>query len=105
MTFKGLGSTRITQDTANQVKTVTLNSTTATTILVLYGARSKVILVNMSNKDIWVRPYAASQDNIKHGIFLSKSSSETLEDKIPYIGEYSAIMESGGNNLIYVTEI
>jgi len=78
------------------VASVTLNSTTAVTVL---AANQKRIYFDVNNDDsangFWLRFYPASQDDIKHGIFITgkigrRPFFEMKRDNI-YTGEISAI--------------
>lgn len=105
--MRTLGRNRNTHDTAT-VTSYTLNSSTATVISVADPERMAFHVANDNGQfDVYVRMYAASQDNVKHGILLSKSKGASNHYDMPtdniYTGEISAIA-SAGNPVIMVTE-
>ena len=95
--------------------TVEVNDTTSTTLVVANSTRTFLAISldsGTSNEEVFVRFYAASTDNIKKGIILTRSLSgnDTLfqphlimDTVTQYTGEVSAISVSGTFDL-HITE-
>jgi len=104
---KRIGKNRNTNDQSSSNE-VSLNSSTAVTIS---GEDLRRVMIDVNNNDnaqgFWLRLYPASQDNTKHGIFItSKNGSRpfwTMPSGDIYTGEISAIAD-GGAPTAYVTE-
>lgn len=88
---------------------ISVDSTTAVTLLTALGIpfeppRIKVVVYNSGNRDLWVRFYPASDDNLKRGVVVRSGETQTvLEGSDIYTGEISAIMDSGGARDVFVT--
>jgi len=93
-------------DTATTT-TVSVGSSVAVTLL---GPRTEPLLLinvaNRGNRDLFVRLYPASDDNIKHGITVESGESKDILSFVEnYTEEISAIMESGSAHNVIVTSI
>ena len=107
---KMIGRTENSNDAAN-VATYTINSTTATTIFVANPDlifQSFCLDPDVTDVDIFLRPYPAAQDNIKHGDVLTRDTFGNSSLFRPYMampvdclykGEWSAISLSGTSDL------
>lgn len=86
--------------------TVTVNSSTAQTLVPANPDRTGLIVSNDSNNELWIRYYPASVDNIQQGILLENGRAghwEMPTDNI-YTGEVSIIRDGGGNSSFSYTE-
>lgn len=86
---------------------ISIDSTTAVTLL---AARTipllKIFINNRGNRDLFVRLYPASDDNIKRGIGIESGETRDLLNFVEnYTGEISGIMSSGGANDVFVTSL
>ncbi len=87
---------------------VTVSSTVSTTILsaevLAEGQRSDriLIIIGVKGKDVFIKPQAASVDNVKKGIPIPKNGSLILEVDGLFTGEISAIAVSRSAS-VYVT--
>lgn len=102
-------------DSAATVTTVEINDTTATTLVVARPLRTFLAISldsGTTNEEVFIRLYAASTDNNKAGIILTRSLSgnDTLYEPhfimdgiVQYTGEISAISASGTFD-IHITE-
>jgi len=103
---KKIGQNINTADIATTT-TVSVGSSVAVTLL---DSRSdpllKIIVDNRGNRDLFVRLYPASDDNIKHGITVESGESKDILSFVEnYTEEISAIMESGTVKDVFVTSI
>lgn len=113
MTIK-IGRNRNT-NTVAAVTTVSVNDTTATTLVAANGNRIGLI-INLNGgsaeEEVFIRYFAAAVNNDKQGIIIKRkiigatsindSTWEMLGDNV-YTGEVSAISESGTFN-VHITE-
>ena len=81
-----------------------LNASTSTKICdaCSNGCRFSLIVTNPSSQDVWLKLQAASVDDDKKGIYLPKKSHWEMQVDNIYVGEISAISDSGSPT-IYVT--
>ena len=104
-----IGTSTNTNNTADVLAAIGVDSTTAVTLLSALDTprdppRIKVIIHNFGNRDLWVRFYPSSDDNIKRGVVVAGGETRTvLEGSDIYTGEISAIMDSGGARDVFVT--
>lgn len=84
---------------------VSINSTTATTLVEEDEDRTYLEISNPSNQDVWIKLQAASVDDNKTGIHLPAGERWRMGDNDKYTGEVSAIMDVGGSKLIHTTEM
>ena len=95
-------------NTESEVTAVTLNTTTAVT-LVPINDRRIMFEVNNNNAShaFWLRFYPAAQDNLKQGIYISSKAWNRTFYTMPvdniYTGEISAISETD-SPIAYITE-
>lgn len=83
---------------------IALSNTVSTTILAANSNRN-YIAISVRTNDVWIKLQAASVDNNKKGIFLSKDFTYELHPKVVYTGEISAIIDPGtGGATAYTTE-
>ncbi len=103
-----IGSSINTNDVADISSGVSLNSTTSTKIA---DANDRRIFFCVNNNDnnngVWIKLQAASVDNDKKGIFLTKKTGARIFFDMPpgniYTGEISAIAEASSPT-IFTTE-
>lgn len=103
-----IGRNKNTNDEANVVDAIGLNSATSTTILPPNPNRIAVSINNDSeNNGVWIKLEPASANNTKKGIWLPKRSEGPLQwNMLPdnvYTGEISAIAATGTPD-VYITE-
>jgi len=93
-----------TNDNCNGIPTgISLNASTSTKIADSNANRIFFAVSNPSNKDIWLKLQIATVDNDKKGIFMPANSYWEMPTDNVYIGEISAIANSGTPD-IYTTE-
>ncbi len=96
--------TRNTNDEAVDVGASTaLNSSTSTKIADSNSNRIFFSVSNNSNKAIWLKLQPATTDNDHKGIYMEPHSYWEMPVENTYIGEVSAISDSG-TPTVYVTE-
>lgn len=94
---------------SSQLPAISVDSTTAATLLAAQTLppdppRIKVEVYNSGNRDLWVRFYPAATDNLKRETVVKAGESKVvLEGSDIYVGEISAIMQSGGARDVFVT--
>ena len=94
---------------ANVLSAISVDSTTAVTLLAALDLPLElpyisVEIVNRGNRDLWVRYYPASDDNIKRGKVVKAGESKAIIDGSDiFTGELSAIMDSGIARDVFVT--
>lgn len=91
--------------------TVSVGSSVAVTLLIadpdaLLSQEMEVLITNNGNKPLWVRRRAASTDNIKDGRRISPGESRAVVNQGDlFVGEISAIFDSGGARDVMVETI
>ena len=93
---------------ASAQDTISIDSTTAVTILPARTAATPIIraaIFNSGNQTLWLRNYAAATDNLKHGEAILPGGTRILELPNMGIAEWSGIYNSGGARDIYVQYI
>jgi len=93
-------------DESTQPAGIVLNATTATKIADATpdpDHRIYFAVSNPSNKAVWIKFQAASVDNNKQGVLLFGRSNYEMPTNDKYIGEVSAIADSG-TPTVYITE-
>lgn len=98
----------VNSNTESTTTSVSLNSTTAVTISVSNNERIFFRADNDNNAlSFWLRLYPASDDNTKHGIYVSSKTGVRPFWEMPvldkYRGEISAIADTGSPTA-FITE-
>lgn len=81
---------------------VSVNSSTATTLVAEDEKRTYLEISNPHNQSVWIKLQAASVDDNKSGIFIPSKGRWVMGDSDKYTGEVSAIMNSGASKIIPV---
>ncbi|TNG03798.1 MAG: hypothetical protein EP297_00145 [Gammaproteobacteria bacterium] len=103
-----IGKSTNTNIEANVLAPISVGSSTAVTLLPAQAQyatpRIKVEIYNSGNRDLWVRRYQATNDDIKRGVPVSGGETRIFEFNADiYTGELSGIMNSGTAKDVYVT--
>lgn len=97
------GRTRNINDETSDSGAITLNATTAIKVADANADRLTFTFSNPSSKQVWLKFQAASIDNNKTGIVVFARTVYEMPVDNTYIGEISAISESGSPD-VYVIE-
>ena len=84
---------------------VTINKTTATTVLAANANRVAVYIYSVDAKLNYIREESASANNTKHGHTIALGRPFIRDSFLIGKGEISAITENTNNLDLYVTEI
>jgi len=95
------------QNTEAVTATISVGSTTAVTLLAALAStdlpHSQVTITNNGNKSLWVRNYPAADDNLKRGERVAPGANlPIIRNSEVYIGEISAIFQSGSAKDVFV---